>query len=119
WRPPAAFYLGVSSLGPGGARRAARVGFSPARAGAHDGVRKIDQARKAWHLGMETEEEIPSYRFFSESEMEGLMGQNAFIHAAVLAGQAGEGVVKRAKMLEQYRIGGQSRAAGGAGRQKQ
>ena len=86
---------------------------------AADGVRKIDQARKAWHLGMETEEEIPSFRLFSESEMEGLMGQNAFIHAAVLAGQAGEGVVKRAKMLEQYRIGGQSRAAGGAGRQKQ
>ena len=86
---------------------------------AADGVRKIDQARKAWHLGMATEEEIPSYRLFSESEMEGLMGQNAFIHAAVLAGQAGEGVVKRAKMLEQYRIGGQSRAAGGAGRQKQ
>jgi predicted RNA-binding protein YlxR (DUF448 family) len=86
---------------------------------AADGVRKIDQARKAWHLGMETEEEIPSFRLFSESEMEGVMGQNAFIHAAVLAGQAGEGVVKRAKMLEQYRIGGQSRAAGGAGRQKQ
>ena len=86
---------------------------------AADGVRKIDQARKAWHLGMETEEEIPSYKLFSESEMEGLMGQNAFIHAAVLAGQAGEGVVKRAKMLEQYRNGGQSRAPGGAGQQKQ
>jgi len=86
---------------------------------AADGVRKIDQARKAWHLGMETEEEIPSFRLFSESEMEGVMGQNAFIHAAVLAGQAGEGVVKRAKMLEQYRNGGQSRATGGAGQQKQ
>lgn len=86
---------------------------------AADGVRKIDQARKAWHLGMETEEEIPSFRLFSESEMEGVMGQNTFIHAAVLAGQAGEGVVKRAKMLEQYRNGGQSRAPGGAGQQKQ
>ncbi|MBB3561856.1 RNA-binding protein [Sinorhizobium sp. B11] len=86
---------------------------------AADGVRKIDQARKAWHLGMETEEEIPSFRLFSEGEMEGVMGQNAFIHAAVLAGQAGEGVVKRAKMLEQYRNGGQSRAPGGAGQQKQ
>jgi hypothetical protein len=86
---------------------------------ADDGVRKIDQARKAWHLGMETEEKIPSFRLFSESEMEGVMGQNAFIHAAVLAGQAGEGVVKRAKMLEKYRSGGQSRAPGGAGQQKQ
>lgn len=86
---------------------------------AEDGVRKIDQARKAWHLGMETENEIPSFRLFSESEMEELMGQNAFIHAAVLAGQAGEGVVKRAKMLEQYRNGDRSRTPGGAGRQKQ
>jgi len=86
---------------------------------AADGVRKIDQARKAWHLGMETEEEIPSFRLFSESEMEGVMGENAFIHAAVLAGQAGEGVVKRAKMLEQYRNSGQSRAPDSAGRQKQ
>jgi len=86
---------------------------------ADDGVRKIDQARKAWHLGMETENEIPSFRLFSESEMEGVMGENAFIHAAVLAGQAGEGVVKRAKMLEQYRNSGQSRAPDSAGRQKQ
>ena len=100
-------------------RSGAAIAVFHATNAAEDGVRKIDQARKAWHLGMETEEEIPSYKLFSESEMEGLMGQNAFIHAAVLAGQAGEGVVKRAKMLEQYRNGGQSRAAGGAGRQKQ
>ena len=86
---------------------------------ADDGVRKIDQARKAWHLGMETEEEIPSFRFFNDAELEDLMGQNAFIHAAALAGQAGEGVVKRANLLEQYRNGGQSRASGGAGRQRQ
>jgi uncharacterized protein len=86
---------------------------------AADGVRKIDQARKAWHLGMETESEIPSFRLFGDAEMEELMGQNAFIHAAALAGQAGEGVVKRANLLERYRNGGQSRATGGAGRRKQ
>jgi predicted RNA-binding protein YlxR (DUF448 family) len=85
---------------------------------AADGVRKIDQARKAWHLGMETEKEIPSFRLFGDAEMEELMGQNAFIHAAALAGQAGEGVVKRANLLERYRNGGQSRAMGGAGRQE-
>ncbi|OWV96510.1 RNA-binding protein [Rhizobium sp. R693] len=100
-------------------RSGAAIAVFHATNAAEDGVRKIDQARKAWHLGMETEEEIPSFRLFSEDEMEGVMGQNAFIHAAVLAGQAGEGVVKRAKMLEQYRNGGQSRAPGGAGRQKQ
>jgi predicted RNA-binding protein YlxR (DUF448 family) len=100
-------------------RAGAAIAVFHSTGAADDGVRKIDQARKAWHLGMETEEEIPSFRLFSESEMEGVMGQNAFIHAAVLAGQAGEGVVKRAKMLEQYRNGGQSRAPGSAGRQKQ
>jgi len=75
---------------------------------AADGVRKIDQARKAWHLGMETDAEIPAFHLLSRAEMDELMGQNAFIHAAVLAGQAGEGVVKRANLLEQYRTGGLS-----------
>ena len=86
---------------------------------AKDGVRKIDQARKAWHLGMETEAEIPSFRPFGGVEMEELMGQNAFIHAAALAGQAGEGVVKRANLLERYRNGGRTRAVGRAGWQDQ
>lgn len=72
---------------------------------AADGVRKIDQARKAWHLGMETEAEIPSFALLSGNEMDVLLGQNAFIHAAALAGQAGEGVVKRANLLERYRGG--------------
>ncbi len=75
---------------------------------AADGVRKIDQARKAWHLGMETDAAIPAFHLLSGAEMDELMGQNAFIHAAVLAGQAGEGVVKRANLLEQYRTGGLS-----------
>ncbi len=72
---------------------------------APDGVRKINQARKAWTLGSGAEMEIPSFQLFSEQEMDDLMGQNAFIHACALAGQAGEGVVKRAKMLERYRHG--------------
>lgn len=83
---------------------------------AADGVRKIDQARKAWRLGTDAEEEIPSFRLFTAAEMDELMGPNAFIHAAALAGQAGEGVVKRANMLEKYRNGGQSGARSGAGR---
>ncbi|MGE7370263.1 RNA-binding protein [Neorhizobium sp. NPDC001467] len=83
---------------------------------AADGVRKIDQARKAWRLGNDLEEEIPSFALFTAAEMDDLMGQNAFIHAVALAGQAGEGVVKRATMLETYRRGGPSGANGGAGR---
>ncbi|MHB0951364.1 MAG: RNA-binding protein [Allorhizobium sp.] len=85
---------------------------------AADGVRKIDQARKAWHLGMETDAEIPAFHLLSGAEMDELMGQNAFIHAAALAGQAGEGVVKRANLLKAYR-GGEPQTTGGAGQRLQ
>lgn len=112
-------FVSGSSKVDGAVRNGSALAVFHAIAAAADGVRKIDQARKAWHLGMETEKEIPSFRVFTEAEMEELMGQNAFIHAAALAGQAGEGVVKRANLLERYRNGGQSRATGGAGRRKQ
>ena len=85
---------------------------------AADGVRKIDQARKAWHLGMETDAEIPAFHLLSAAEMDELMGQNAFIHACALAGQAGEGVVKRANLLKAYR-GGEPQTRGGAGQRLQ
>ncbi|MCV3766896.1 RNA-binding protein [Rhizobium sp. TRM95796] len=71
---------------------------------AADGVRKIAQARKAWALTME-EEEPPVFQLLSYQEMQELLGDNAFIHAVALAGQAGEGVVKRAKLLDTYRGG--------------
>ncbi|MBP1851629.1 RNA-binding protein [Rhizobium halophytocola] len=75
------------------------------KAAAADGVRKIDQARKARHLGMETAAEIPAFKLLSGEEMDALLGENAFIHGATLAGQAGEGVVRRANLLERYRTG--------------
>ncbi len=112
-------FVNGSSKVDGSVRNGSALAVFHAIDAAADGVRKIDQARKAWHLGMETEKEIPSFRVFTEAEMEELMGQNAFIHAAALAGRAGEGVVKRANLLERYRKGGQSRATGGAGRRKQ
>ena len=87
-------------------RSGAAIAVMHATDAADDGVRKIDQARKAFHLGMETEAEIPSWRLFDSPTLEALMGENAFIHAAVLAGQAGEGVVKRANMLARYRSSG-------------
>lgn len=79
---------------------------------AADGVRKIDQARKAMSFVADDGQEIRSFRFFTEAEMNGLLGQNAFIHACALAGQAGEGVVKRANMLEKYRGTVPARAVG-------
>jgi predicted RNA-binding protein YlxR (DUF448 family) len=84
---------------------------------AADGVRKIDQARKAWHLGTGAEVEVPAFHLLAGAELEEQMGQNAFIHACVLAGQAGEGVVKRATLLETYR--GRAPHGSGAGPKSQ
>jgi len=100
-------------------RSGAAIAVFHSREAAADGVRKIDQARKAWHLGQETETIIPAFHLLSGAEMDELMGQNAFIHAAALAGQAGEGVVKRANLLEQYRMGGLSQTKGVADMPKQ
>ncbi|MGV3551538.1 RNA-binding protein [Rhizobium sp.] len=72
---------------------------------AGDGIRKITQARTAVKFMTDEEEEIPAFQLLSYDEMQELMGDNAFIHAVALAGQAGEGVVKRAKLLETYRGG--------------
>jgi predicted RNA-binding protein YlxR (DUF448 family) len=116
-RKAAQFVTGSSKV-DGAVRGGNALAVFHSRDAAADGVRKIDQARKAWHLGMETAEEIPSFRLFGDAEMEELMGQNAFIHAAALAGQAGEGVVKRANLLERYRNSGRSRATGAAGQQQ-
>lgn len=71
---------------------------------ADDGVRKLRQANTARAMGV-TEAEIPVFRLFSADELALALGEGAFIHAAALAGQAGEGVVKRAKMLARYRNG--------------
>lgn len=100
-------------------RAGAAIAVFHATDAAADGVRKIDQARRAYMFAADEENEIPAYRFFTVAEMEGLLGQNAFIHACVLAGQAGEGVVKRAIMLEKYRGEGSVRAHGDARRPKQ
>jgi predicted RNA-binding protein YlxR (DUF448 family) len=72
---------------------------------ADDGVRKLDQARRAGLFGGERADEIPAFRLFTADEMEAALGEGALIHSAVLAGQAGEGVVKRALLLDRYRHG--------------
>lgn len=84
-------------------RSGAALAVFHARDAAADGIRKVDQARKAYHMLAETEAEIPSFQPFDPAEMEKLMGENAFKHACALAGQAGEGVVKRANVLKRYR----------------
>jgi predicted RNA-binding protein YlxR (DUF448 family) len=110
-RKAAQFVSGASKVEQAVRGLAALATFHAVDAAA-DGVRKIDQARKAMSFVVEDGQEIPSYRFFTEAEMDGLLGQNAFIHACALAGQAGEGVVKRANMLERYRGTVPARAVG-------
>ncbi|WJH41791.1 RNA-binding protein [Aliirhizobium terrae] len=100
-------------------RSGAAIGVFHASDAAADSVRKIDQARKAWKLGNELEEDIPAFLLLTGAELDEVMGENAFIHACALAGQAGEGVVKRANLLEQYRKGGLSQTKGVADMPKQ
>lgn len=68
-----------------------------------DGVRKMDQARRATvHLGGP---EIASYKLFSEEEMGLALGGANVIHAAVLAGGPGETALERLIALDRYRGG--------------
>lgn len=68
-----------------------------------DGVRKIEQARRATvHLGGPR---IAAYKLFSDAELGLALGGTNVIHAAVLAGDAGRAAVKRLVALDRYRGG--------------
>ena len=73
---------------------------------AADGIRKIDQARAAWSAA--GGHEVATFRLLTAEEMAIVMSGGNVIHLAVLAGQAGEGVVKRARMLDRYRNGAEN-----------
>lgn len=73
---------------------------------APDGIRKIDQARHA--VGMAGDGQIMAFQLLSADDMAVLSAGGQVIHVAVLAGQAGEGVVKRAKMLDRFRNGAEN-----------
>ncbi len=85
-------------------RSGAALAVFHAAEAAPDGVRKLDQARTAFMHLSEADAPIPSLRPFEEGEISSLLHENAFKHAAVLAGKAGEGVVKRAITLQRYRL---------------
>ncbi|WP_180898053.1 RNA-binding protein [Martelella soudanensis] len=80
---------------------------------APDGVRKLNQARTAFMHQSEADAPVPALRPFKADEIGTLLHENAFKHAAVLAGKAGEGVVKRAMILQRYRLdpGAEGKAA--------
>ena len=68
-----------------------------------DGVRKIDQARRATvHLGGPG---TPAYKLFSQAALGLALGGTNVIHAAVLAQDAGKAVVKRVVALDRFRGG--------------
>ncbi len=69
---------------------------------AEDGIRKLNQAR-TFYSKMTEEAIMPSFSLFSSDEMSNVLGEGNFIHAAALAGRAGESVLKRAKALADYR----------------
>ncbi|WP_188823333.1 RNA-binding protein [Brucella endophytica] len=70
---------------------------------AADGVRKLDQARRAVvHAGGP---EIPAFTLFTGGEMDLAFGGGNVIHAAVLEGTAATGFVTRARLLHQFRGG--------------
>ncbi|MEO3997528.1 RNA-binding protein [Mesorhizobium sp. CAU 1732] len=68
-----------------------------------DGVRKIEQARRA--VVYQEGPSIPAYNLFSEAEMGLALGGANVIHAAVLAGDTGKAVLKRMVALDRYRGG--------------
>jgi uncharacterized protein len=70
---------------------------------AADGVRKLDQARRAVvHAGGP---DIPAFTLFKGDEMDLAFGGGNVIHAAVLEGTAATGFVTRAHLLHRFRGG--------------
>lgn len=68
-----------------------------------DGIRKITNARRATvHLGGPS---IDAHKLFSEAEMSLALGGTNVIHAAVLAGDAGQAAEKRVVALQRFRGG--------------
>jgi uncharacterized protein len=69
--------------------------------GAVDGVRKLDQARKA--VAMTGGPDIPALKLLTSDEMDLALGGGNVIHAAVLKGSAGINLAKKAFALARYR----------------
>ena len=70
---------------------------------APDGVRKLDQARRA--VEYMDGPVIPAFKLFPEAELGLAIGGANVIHAAVLDGKAGRAAVRRIVALQEYREG--------------
>jgi uncharacterized protein len=97
-------FIGGSGKAEAAIRSGEAIALFHASDAAADGVRKLGQAVKARALTLD-EPEIPVFILMTGEQMDACFGEGGFIHATALAGQAGEGVVKRAKRLAAYRSG--------------
>ncbi|TDH39389.1 RNA-binding protein [Pseudohoeflea suaedae] len=95
-------FIGGSGKAEAAIRSGEAIALFHATDAAADGVRKLGQAVKARALTLD-EPEIPVFRLMTGEQMDACFGEGGFIHATALAGQAGEGVVKRATRLAAYR----------------
>lgn len=98
---------GAVALGAAKVESAVRSGKAllvlHAQEASEDGVRKITQARRA--TAYAGGPEIYAYKLFSETELSLALGATNVIHAAVLAQDAGNAVLKRMVALDRYRGG--------------
>ncbi|MBB4005320.1 hypothetical protein GGR03_004419 [Aurantimonas endophytica] len=69
---------------------------------AADGLRKLDQARRA-AAASRSEPAIAALRLFTSDELGLALGGGNVIHAAILAGDAGSAAAKRMAALDKYR----------------
>lgn len=108
-RKAGALLLGAAQV-EAAVRSAKAVAVLHAGEAAADGVRKIDQARRAVvHLDGP---EIPSYKLFGTAELGLALGAANVIHAALLQTDAGRAALKKLEVLARYR--GDSPAARGS-----
>ena len=85
------------------ARKGSAVAILHAIEASDDGVRKLDQARRA--VVLSAGPDIAAHKLFSEGELSLALGGANVIHVALLAGPAGKAALKRVNALVQYRGG--------------
>lgn len=85
------------------------LGLVHASEAAEDGISKLTAALRRRADGGNG---IPVVRFFSGAQLDLALGRSNVVHAAVLAGRAGEIFIERHRALERYRGGGTEKGPG-------
>lgn len=77
------------------------IGLLHAIEAGQDGIRKI--AAAAWRRHRQAADQIPRVQIFAEEQLDLALGRTHVIHAALVAGAAGEGFIARSHRLERFR----------------